>query len=67
MNCNCQACQDIRHLRDCGVSEEFRNRWIEESMDNDFNRAILDGSWPTAVECLKAALENAIKMREEQK
>jgi len=65
--CNCQVCQDIRHLRDCGVSEEFRNRWIEESMDNDFNRAILDGSWPYAVEWLQAALEKAIKIREEQK
>ena len=31
--CNCQACQDLRHLADCGVSEDFVDRYCNESLD----------------------------------
>lgn len=66
MVCECEVCKDIRHLRECGVSEEFMNRWIDGGMDADVNQSILDGTWPTAVEHLEAALENAIKLRKEK-
>jgi hypothetical protein len=32
---------------------------MEKEMDNDYKRAILDGSWPGAVEILEKALANA--------
>jgi hypothetical protein len=63
--CECEVCKDIRHLRECGVSEDFMNRWIDGGMDSDVNKAILEGTWPTAVERLEAALDNAIKLRKE--
>lgn len=67
MKCECQLCKDIKHLRDCGVSEGFMDRWLNQGMDSNVNSAILDGSWPSAVEQLQHALENAIKIREQVK
>lgn len=64
MTCECQLCKDIKHLSERGVSEEFMDRWLNEGMDADYNAAILDGSWPHAVERLQHALEKAIKIRE---
>lgn len=63
MTCNCQTCQDLRMLRGKGVPEEFIDRWMYESIDKDVNASILCGSWPTAVEFLETALENAKKIR----
>jgi hypothetical protein len=63
--CNCQLCQDIRHLKDRGVSEEFMDRYLNEGLDAEYNQSVLDGSWPTSVELLTSALERAIKRREE--
>lgn len=63
MTCQCQTCKDIRHLREKGVSEDFMDRWINESLDASVNASILDGSWPSAVEFLEKALENARKMK----
>ena len=65
MTCECQVCKDIKHLQDCGVSEDFIDRWMNEGMDSNVNQAILDGSWPSAVEQLQCALENAIKLKEQ--
>ncbi|MNC71114.1 hypothetical protein D3C75_1219980 [compost metagenome] len=65
MTCECQLCKDIKHLRECGVSEEFMDRWLNEGMDSSVNASILDGSWPSAVEQLQCALDNAIKSRGE--
>lgn len=65
MTCECQVCKDIKHLRECGVSEEFMYRWLNEGMDSNVNAAILDGSWPSAIEQLQHALENAIKLKEQ--
>ena len=66
MNCECQVCKDISHLQECGVSEDFINRWMNEGMDSGVAHAILDGSWPSAVEQLEEALEKAKKMRESE-
>lgn len=63
--CDCQFCTDIRHLKNQGVSREFLDRYINESATADFNAAVLDGSWPSAVELLTSALENATKRREQ--
>ena len=67
MSCECQICKDIRHLRECGVSDEFMERWLDDGMDSNVNEAILDGTWPSAVELLQIALEKAIKIRGELK
>lgn len=63
--CNCQLCQDIRHLTDCGVSEEFMDRYLNEGLDAEYNQSVLDGSWPTSVELLTSALTRAIERRRE--
>lgn len=59
MTCKCQLCKDLKHLEDCGVSEDFINRWINEGQDAAVNKAILDGTWPSALEWLEGALEKA--------
>lgn len=48
-----------------GSGEGFINRWMHESIDKDVNASILDGSWPTVVEFLETALENAKKIKGE--
>ena len=63
MTCQCQTCKDLRHLIEKGVSEDFINRWMNEGIDASVNASILDGSWPTAVEFLEKALENARKIK----
>lgn len=67
MTCQCQTCLGIRHLRECGVSEDFMERWLDDGMDSEVNKSILDGTWPNAVECLKTALERATMKLEETK
>lgn len=57
--CDCQTCKDLKELQEKGVSEDFINRWMNEGIDASVNQSILDGSWPTAVEYLESALENA--------
>lgn len=57
MDCECQVCKDLKHLQDCGVSEDFINRWINEGQDAAVNKAILDGTWPSSVEWLQNSLE----------
>lgn len=61
--CNCQLCKDLRHLQDCGVSEEFMDRYLDENLEAEYNKLILDGIWPSSVELLTSALERAIKLR----
>lgn len=63
MTCQCQTCKDLRHLIEKGVSEDFINRWMNEGIDASVNASILEGSWPTAIQHLEAALENARKMK----
>lgn len=66
MNCNCEVCQDSQYLRDCGVCEDFRDRWEAKCFDHEYYEAILDGSWPNAVSILEKALENAKLIRAEK-
>jgi len=64
MACKCRVCEDLRHLTACGVSEDFIDKWQCDGLDSDVNKAILEGTWPDAVEFLEKALENAIRIRE---
>lgn len=57
--CKCEVCNDLRHLQECNVNPEFIDRWLSEGLDANVNAAILDGSWPSAIEFLTRALENA--------
>ena len=46
--------------------KEWFNAYINESADNNYYHAILDGSWPSAVEILERALEKAKQMAAER-
>lgn len=50
MTCECQVCKDIKHLRECGVSEEFMDRWLNEGMDNVMCYSTMAGELPKMVE-----------------
>lgn len=63
--CNCQLCNDLRHLQDCGVSEEFLARYLDEGLEAEYNKLVLDGVWPSSVELLTSALERALERRRE--
>ncbi|CUR44371.1 hypothetical protein VCM_00169 [Pseudomonas phage VCM] len=63
--CNCQLCNDLRHLQDRGVSEEFLARYLDEGLEAEYNKLVLDGVWPSSVELLASALERALERRRE--
>lgn len=63
MVCECQVCKDLNHLAECGVSEDFIDRWLSQGLEDDVNQAILDGYWPGAVEVLTESLRKAIEIR----
>lgn len=66
MTCECQLCKDLRHLKACGVSEEFLDRYLNEGLDANYNQAVLDGTWPSSVELLTSALQRAQQKRDTQ-
>lgn len=68
MTCECNVCQTLRRWRTVlqidtpekeAVFNEIVETWENESMDADYYRAIMDGSWPSAVELLENALDKA--------
>lgn len=61
--CNCQLCKDLRHLQDCGVSEEFLARYLDEGFEAEYKKLVLDGAWYSSVELLTSAPERAITIR----
>ena len=71
-NCNCTLHQQIKRWKDAlnpqtpeaeAAFNEMLDAWENAETDVHYYRAILDGSWPTAVEQLTAALEGAKKVR----
>jgi hypothetical protein len=52
-------CDDLRHLREREVSHDFIDRYMNDSIDAGYNQAVLDGSWPNAIEVLEHALQQA--------
>lgn len=59
MTCSCHYCNKIQSWIDQGVSIDFIEEYADISDQLDYHKAILDGSWPNAVELLTAALNNA--------
>ena len=66
--CECEVCIRGRRLKSvAGKLNEDDAKWLLEmgaefahrSMDRDYCQAIMDGSWPSAVEILERALEQA--------
>ena len=45
--------------------EQFYEQYCNEGLDANVNQAILDGSWPSAVEQLEEALTRAKTIREQ--
>ena len=71
-DCNCTLHQQIKRWKDAlnpqtpeaeAAFNEMLDAWENAETDVHYYRAILDGSWPTAVEQLTAALEGAKKVR----
>ena len=49
--------------REAKELREFLNYYVNIAMDLNYHQAIMDGSWPSAVEQLTEALEKAKKIR----
>lgn len=73
--CNCKLCQRNRvfDAKIAALPEEHRGYFeslyeglMDTEMDNDYQNAILDGSWHSAVEILEDALQRAKKKRAER-
>ena len=74
--CHCDWCKlsdRIKAAKASTDSEEAKdmidylaNELIMTSEDNNYHDAIMDGSWPSAVEQLERALENAKNVRRKQ-
>ena len=73
--CDCNLCKENRlieyHIEK--IPEEQKNffegfieRHYDDALSAEYNKAILDGSWPNAVEILEDALENAKRKRLEK-
>ncbi len=67
--CNCRFCQLSNRIDKVKLDkntedlikmvDELAGLYLNESFDNDYNKAVLNGDWPTAQEQLERALENA--------
>lgn len=67
--CQCALCTRHRHVRAtiqsgtreelCKLIDELSEQLLEVECDRDYRAAILDGSWPGAVELLQRALKDA--------
>ena len=75
MTCQCDICKRSRHVRRelAGGSkrrlrdlvEKLYNQLEGAEMELNYSQAILDGSWPTAVETLEQSLARARERRHE--
>lgn len=70
--CECELCQESKMMHSIVVSlPQHQARWLTEfyekhmtiSFDANYDAAVLDGSWPTAVEQLTVALTKAKEIR----
>lgn len=75
--CFCKMCQfyspaadEIIKVLPPLLRERFRDimdEWMQVGEDASYYRAILDGSWPTSIAHLEAALEKARAMTSKEK
>lgn len=69
MRCNCHFCKLHRrmnrtmhsgsHQQKNALILELMDLWCHTDADLNYEHAVADGSWPTAVEVLERRLENA--------
>ena len=72
--CTCNFCNLARHVDDVCFSgtrdeqatliRELHNLYEQTRADVNYSQAILDGSWPQAIQILTEKLENAKKLKE---
>lgn len=74
--CDCEFCKESKRMReivarlpgeDAKWLTEFYNKHLNLAMDEEYNRHILNGSWPSSVRILTRALEEAKKNKENTK
>lgn len=53
------------HKQKNRLIDELMDMWLHESDDNNYNQAILDGSWPQSIEILERQLTKARLKRPE--
>ena len=63
--CECQVCKDLKHLRECEVSPDFIDRYLDEGLNAEYNQSVLSGDWSSSVEILEKALQKAKEKRNE--
>ena len=66
--CNCECCQESKMMRNIVDSlPERQAKWLTEfyekhmniALNDEYQRYILDGSWPSSVKILTASLKKA--------
>lgn len=74
MTCNCKICVDGREYEriiaqlptsDREWMEQYYEQCCNEGLDAGVNQAILDGTWPSAVEILEHSLLKAQQYRKQ--
>jgi hypothetical protein len=72
--CNCDLCQYFRkfaeHLSHVPEEhqpffEELLDMYLDQGLDYDVSKAIIDGSWPTADKWIKSAREQRSRKQKE--
>jgi hypothetical protein len=54
------------HRQKNDLIKQLLNYYFMEGEDNDYHKAILDGSWPSSVKILEALLEKAKNRKESE-
>lgn len=69
MGCNCDVCGMIARFSDIKAKlpaddarylEEFLEYHLNESADKDYYEAVIDGSWPDAVDTMRGWIRGAM-------
>lgn len=69
MSCQCDVCKmigrftDIREklpAEDAQYLEDFLEHYLNESADRDYYEAVIDGSWPDAIDTMRGWIRRAL-------
>ena len=75
MACKCKRCIEMKKFfAIIGKLSEEDQKWMTslyeyvdgQRLDAEVDRAILDGRWPSAIECLECSLQKAKQIIEDQ-